>query len=125
MIINIGSVHSLVASPYKTAYVAAKHGLLGFSKSLALELKELDITINTVCPGYVMTPLVEKQIAQQAEAHGISEEEVVDQVMLKPMPKKQFIELSEIAGTCQFLMSTAARNITAQTLVLDGGWTAH
>lgn len=124
-IVNIGSLHSLVASPYKTAYIAAKHGLMGFSKSLALELAESDITINTVCPAYVRTPLVEQQIADQAKQHGISEEEVVQSIMLKPMPKKSFIDISEIAATCEFLVSPAARNMTAQALVLDGGWTAQ
>ncbi|PWK50901.1 3-hydroxybutyrate dehydrogenase [Pleionea mediterranea] len=124
-IINIGSLHSIVASPYKTAYIAAKHGLIGFAKSLALELGQHDITINTVCPGYVKTPLVEQQIAQQAKEHQISEQQVIDTIMLKPMPKKAFIETSEIAGTCEFLLSPAAINMTAQALVLDGGWTAQ
>ncbi len=124
-IINIGSLHSLVASPYKTAYIAAKHGLLGFSKSLALELASSDITINTVCPAYVKTPLVEQQIADQAKQHGISEEEVIETIMLKPMPKKSFIDIDEIAATCEYLASPAAKNMTAQALVLDGGWTAQ
>jgi 3-hydroxybutyrate dehydrogenase len=124
-IINIGSLHSLVASPFKTAYIAAKHGLLGFSKSLALELANSDITINTVCPAYVKTPLVEQQIAAQAKQHGISEAEVIETIMLKPMPKQSFIEIEEIAATCEFLASPVAKNMTAQALVLDGGWTAQ
>ena len=123
-IINVGSIHALVASPYKSAYVAAKHGLLGFSKVVALETAEFDITINTLCPSYVKTPLVEKQISQQAEEHGISEDEVINNIMLEPMPKKAFIELSELCGSIDFLRSAAARNMTGQTLVLDGGWTA-
>lgn len=124
-IINIGSIHALVASPYKSAYVAAKHGLLGFSKVIALETAEHDITINTICPSYVKTPLVEKQIAQQAVEHGISEDEVINNIMLEPMPKKAFIELSELCASVDFLVSAAARNMTGQTLVLDGGWTAR
>lgn len=124
-IINIGSIHSLVASPYKSAYVSAKHGLLGFAKTLALEVAEADITVNTLCPAYVKTPLVEKQIADQAKENGISEDEVVNEIMLKPMPKKAFITIEELAGTARFLISDAARNITAQTMVLDGGWTAR
>lgn len=124
-VINIGSIHALVASPYKSAYVAAKHGLVGFSKVIALETAGTDITINTVCPSYVKTPLVDKQIADQARTRGISEEQVVNEVMLKPMPKGVFIEMDELAGTTAFLMSAAARNMTGQTLVLDGGWTVQ
>lgn len=124
-VINIGSIHALVASPFKSAYVAAKHGLLGFSKVVALENADWDFTINTICPAYVKTPLVEKQIAAQAKEHGISEDEVVKSIMLAPMPKQRFIGIDEIAGTCRFLMSPAAVNMTAQALVLDGGWTAR
>lgn len=124
-IINIGSVHSLIASPFKSAYVAAKHGLLGFAKTVALETGDCNITINTICPAYVKTPLVEKQIAAQALEHGMSEEQVVDKIMLEPMPKKAFIEMDELAASAAFLISNSARNITAQTLVLDGGWTAR
>ncbi len=124
-IINIGSVHGLIASPFKSAYVAAKHGLIGFSKVIALETGEFDITINTICPSYVKTPLVEKQIAATAEEHGISEEDVVNNIMLQPMPKKAFISLEELADTALFLLTPAARNITAQTMVLDGGWVAR
>jgi len=124
-IINIGSIHSLVASPYKSAYVAAKHGLIGFAKTVALETGDTDITINTICPSYVKTPLVEKQIANQAKENGISEDEVINKIMLEPMPKKQFIDISEIAETVAFLASPAAKNITGQTMVLDGGWVAR
>ena len=124
-IVNIGSIHSLVASPFKSAYVAAKHGLLGFSKVVALETAESDITINTVCPSYIRTPLVENQIAAQAENYGITPEEVVDQIMLAPMPKRRFISIEEIAGTIEFLASPSARNITGQEIVIDGGWTVR
>jgi 3-hydroxybutyrate dehydrogenase len=124
-IVNIGSIHALVASPYKSAYVAAKHGLLGFSKVVALETADVDITINTICPSYIRTPLVEAQIADQAAAHGISEQEVIDKIMLDPMPKKAFITEEEVAETIAFLMSRHARNITGQAIVMDGGWTAR
>ena len=124
-IVNIGSIHSLVASPFKSAYVAAKHGLLGLSRVLALETADADITINTICPAYIRTPLVDTQIAAQARAHGISEQEVIERIMLEPMPKKQFITAEEVAATIEFLASHAARNITGQTIVIDGGWTAR
>jgi 3-hydroxybutyrate dehydrogenase len=124
-IVNIGSIHSLVASPFKSAYVAAKHGLIGFSKVLALETADTDITINTICPTYVKTPLVEKQIADQARVHGLSEDEVVETIMLKPMPKGVFISFEELAGITAFLISPAARNMTGQALVVDGGWTVQ
>jgi len=124
-IVNIGSIHSLVASPYKSAYVAAKHGLLGFSKVLALETADTDITINTICPTYVKTPLVDKQIADQARTRGIPEEQVVSEVMLKPMPKGVFITFEELAGITAFLMSDVARNITGHTIDVDGGWTVQ
>lgn len=122
-IVNVGSIHALVASPYKSAYVAAKHGLLGFSKVVALETADFNITINTICPSYVKTPLVENQIRQQAQEHGISEADVINNIMLEPMPKKAFIEMSELSASVAFLLSDAARNMTGQTLVLDGGWT--
>lgn len=124
-IVNIGSIHALVASPYKSAYVAAKHGLVGLSKVIALETADTDITINTICPSYVKTPLVDKQIADQARTRGIPEAEVVSQIMLKPMPKGVFIEMDELAGITAFLCSPAARNMTGQTLVVDGGWTVQ
>lgn len=124
-IINVGSIHSLVASPFKSAYVSAKHGLLGFAKTLALEVSEHDITINTLCPSYVKTPLVEQQIAAQAKENNMSEEDVVRKIMLEPMPKKAFIDIAELAGCAEFLLSPAAKNICGQTLVLDGGWVAR
>ena len=124
-IVNIGSIHSLVASPYKSAYVAAKHGLVGFSKVVALETADTDITINTLCPTYVKTPLVDKQIADQARTRGIPESQVVSDVMLKPMPKGVFIGFDELAGITAFLVSPPSRNITGHTLEIDGGWTVQ
>lgn len=124
-VINIGSIHALVASPFKSAYVAAKHGLLGFSKVVALENADFDFTINTICPAYVRTPLVDAQIAAQCKEHQLSEQQVIEQIMLAPMPQKAFIGVDEIAETALFLTQKAARHITAQTLVLDGGWTAR
>jgi 3-hydroxybutyrate dehydrogenase len=124
-VVNIGSIHSLVASKYKSAYVAAKHGLVGFSKVLALETADTDITINTICPTYVKTPLVDAQIADQARQHGISEDRVVSEIMLKPMPKGVFIGFDELAGITAFLLSPVARNITGQCITVDGGWTVQ
>ncbi len=124
-IVNIGSIHSLVASKYKSAYVAAKHGLLGFSKVVALETADTDITINTICPTYVKTPLVERQIADQARQHGIPEDRVIAEIMLKPMPKGVFISFEELAGIAGFLIGPHARNITGQEIVVDGGWTVQ
>jgi 3-hydroxybutyrate dehydrogenase len=123
-VINMGSIHSLVASPFKSAYVAAKHGLVGFARTIALETADVDVTINTICPSYVRTPLVEAQIADQARARAIPASEVVSRVMLEPMPKGVFIGYDELAATVAFLISHAARNITGQTIVIDGGWTA-
>jgi len=124
-IVNIGSIHSLVASPNKSAYVAAKHGLLGLTRAIALETAGADITINTICPSYVKTPLVDKQIADQARTRGIPEADVVKEIMLKPMPKGVFIGMDELAGITSFLISAVARNITGQAIVVDGGWTAQ
>ncbi len=124
-IINIGSIHSLVGSRYKSAYVAAKHGLIGFGKVIALETADTDITINTICPTYVLTPLVEKQIADQARSNGIPEAQVISEIMLKPMPKGVFISFEELAGITAFLISAVARNITGQCIVVDGGWTVQ
>jgi 3-hydroxybutyrate dehydrogenase len=124
-IINMGSIHSLVGSPFKSAYVAAKHALVGFSKVIALETANTDITVNTLCPSYVKTPLVDRQISDQARVRGMPESEVISQIMLKPMPKGVFIGIDELAGITRFLVSPAARNITGQTIVIDGGWTAQ
>jgi 3-hydroxybutyrate dehydrogenase len=124
-VVNIGSIHSLVASKYKSAYVAAKHGLLGFSRVVALETADTDITINTICPTYVKTPLVDRQIADQARQHGIPEAQVVSEIMLKPMPKGVFISFEELAGITEFLLGPHARNITGQEIVVDGGWTVQ
>ena len=124
-IVNVGSIHSLVASPYKSAYVAAKHGLIGFAKTVALETADSDITINTVCPSYVRTPLVDAQIAAQARAHDIPERRVIDEIMLKPMPKRAFVTMEELGGIVEFLASDVARNVTGQWIAVDGGWTAQ
>ncbi len=124
-IINIASAHGLIASPYKSAYVAAKHGIVGLTKVLALEGAEAGITANAICPGYVWTPLVEKQIQDQAEAHGISEDEVISSVLLKNTPTKKFAQPEEIAELCLFLCGAGGNSITGQALPVDGGWTAH
>jgi 3-hydroxybutyrate dehydrogenase len=124
-IVNVGSIHALVASPYKSAYVAAKHGLTGLTKTVALETADVDVTINTICPAYVRTPLVDAQIADQARAHGLSEREVVEEIMLKPMPKRAFVTIEELAALVEFLSSDLARNITGQSIAIDGGWTAQ
>jgi 3-hydroxybutyrate dehydrogenase len=124
-IINIGSIHSLVGSPFKSGYVAAKHALLGFAKAVALETAGLDITINTLCPAYIRTPLVDAQIKDQAKARGIPEDEVIQQIMLRPMPKQAFITFEEVAAAAEYLMSPMARNVTGQTITIDGGWTAQ
>ena len=124
-IVNVGSIHSLVASPNKSAYVAAKHGLLGLTRTIALETADVDITINTIYPSYVKTPLVDKQIGDQARTRGIPESDVIKEIMLKPMPKGVFIGMDELAGITTFLISPAARNISGQAIVVDGGWTAQ
>jgi len=124
-IINIASAHALVASPFKAAYVAAKHGILGLTKTAALELAEHGITVNAICPGYVMTPLVQKQIPEQAKARGISEDAVVRDVLLAAQPTKRFVDVSEIAALAVFLASDGAASITGTALPVDGGWTAH
>jgi 3-hydroxybutyrate dehydrogenase len=124
-IVNVASAHGLVASPFKSAYVAAKHGVVGLTKTVALELAETAITCNAVCPGYVLTPLVEGQIQDQAKAHGMSEEEVVRHVILASQPNKRFVGLDELAQVVLFLCSDAAASITGSALPVDGGWTAR
>lgn len=124
-IVNIASVHGLVASPYKSAYVSAKHGLLGFTKTVALEAAEKGVTVNAVCPSYVRTPLVEKQIADQAKAHGIPEESVIRDIMLAPAAIKRLLEPSEVAAYVRFLCSDDAGAITGAVQVIDAGWTAR
>jgi 3-hydroxybutyrate dehydrogenase len=124
-ILNLVSAHGLVASPYKSAYVAAKHGQVGFTKSVALELAETDITCNAICPGYVRTALVEAQIADQAKVHGLSEEQVIRDVILAAQPSKRFVDIEEIAALALFLCSDQARSITGTALPIDGGWTAR
>lgn len=124
-IINVASAHALVASPFKSAYVASKHGILGFTKTIALELAEFGTTANCICPGYVLTPLVEKQIPDTAKARGISEEEVIKNVLLAAQPTKRFVTTEELAGTALFLCSDAAASITGTSIAVEGGWTAH
>lgn len=123
-IINLVSAHGLVASPFKSAYVAAKHGMIGFTKSIALEVAENNITVNAICPGYVRTPLVEAQIKDQAKTRGITEEQVVNDVMLKAQWTKQFVTVEQLAETAKFLCSNGAANITGTHISVDGGWTA-
>ncbi|MCU1605736.1 MAG: 3-hydroxybutyrate dehydrogenase [Modestobacter sp.] len=123
-VVNISSVHGLRASPYKSAYVTAKHGLEGLSKVIALEGAAHGVTSNCVNPAYVRTPLVEGQIADQARAHGISEDQVVEQVMLAPAAVKRLIEPAEVAEAVAYLCSPAAASMTGSSLVMDGGWSA-
>jgi 3-hydroxybutyrate dehydrogenase len=124
-IINVASAHGLTASPFKSAYVAAKHGLIGLSKTVAVELAEFGITSNTICPGYVKTPLVEQQIADQAKAHGISPEQVVREVMLSHQARKAFVQVEELAALAVFLAGDNAASMTGAALAMDGGWTLH
>jgi 3-hydroxybutyrate dehydrogenase len=124
-IVNIASAHALVASPFKSAYVAAKHGMLGLTKVVALELAEFGITCNAVCPGYVRTPLVEGQIKDTAKARGITEEQVIRDVMLGEQPTKKFVTVEELAALTVFLCGDGAASITGTALPVDGGWTAH
>jgi 3-hydroxybutyrate dehydrogenase len=123
--INIASVHGLVGSAFQSAYVAAKHGIVGLTKVIALETAEKGITCNAICPGYVYTPLVEAQIESQAKAHGIPREDVIRNVLLAQQPNKRFATTEEIAGIAVFLTTEAAASITGTTIVADGGWTAH
>jgi 3-hydroxybutyrate dehydrogenase len=124
-IVNVASAHALVASPYKSAYVAAKHGVLGLTKVTALEGAEHGITCNAICPGYVWTPLVEKQIDDQARSHGIAREQVIRDVLLVNQPTKKFATVEEIGALTAFLCTDAAASITGAALPVDGGWTAH
>jgi 3-hydroxybutyrate dehydrogenase len=124
-VINIASAHALVASPFKAAYVAAKHGIAGLTKTVALEAAEAGVTANAICPGYVWTPLVEKQIPDTARSRGISEEQVKRDVLLAAQPTKKFVTVEEVAGLALFLCSEAAASITGAIVPLDGGWTAH
>jgi 3-hydroxybutyrate dehydrogenase len=124
-VINTSSVHGLRASPFKVGYVSAKHGLEGLSKVIALEGAEHGVTSNCLNPAYVRTPLVEKQIADQAKAHGIPESEVLETVMLAPAARKRLIEPSEVAAFASFLCTSDADSITGASLTMDGGWTAH
>lgn len=123
-IINIVSAHGLGASPYKSAYVAAKHGMIGLTKTVALEVAEKGVTVNAICPGYVWTPLVEKQLDDQANTHKMSREEVIRTIMLAPQPTKQFVQVEEISSLASYLCGDMARSITGAALSIDGGWTA-
>ncbi len=124
-IINIGSAHGLVASEFKSAYVASKHGIVGFTKTIALEGAPFGITANTICPGYVHTPIIDKQIIDQMKVHNMTADEVVQKVMLDKQAIKSFIDLNTVAQTCLFLASDAAATITGIALPIDGGWTAQ
>jgi 3-hydroxybutyrate dehydrogenase len=124
-IVNIASAHGLVASPFKAAYVAAKHGLVGLTKVTALEVAELGITANAICPGYVWTPLVAKQIPDQAKAHNMSEADVIKNVLLVNQPNKQFATVEQMGALTAFLASDAGASITGTAIPVDGGWTAH
>ena len=124
-VINIASAHALVASPYKSAYVAAKHGVAGLTKTVALEVAQQGITVNAICPGYVLTPLVKNQIPDTAKARGITEEQVVKDVLLAAQPTKQFVSVEQVAAIARFLASDAAASITGALLSVDGGWTAQ
>lgn len=123
-IVNIASAHGLTASPYKSAYIAAKHGVVGLTKTVALETAEEQITANAICPGYVLTPLVEAQIPDQMKTHGMERDQVVREVMLARQPSKEFASVEQMGGTAVFLCSDAAAQITGTTISVDGGWTA-
>jgi 3-hydroxybutyrate dehydrogenase len=124
-IVNVASAHGLIASPFKSAYVTAKHGVVGLTKTVALEAAEFGVTCNAVCPGYVWTPLVEQQVESQAKAHGIGKDDVIRKVFLADQPTRRFATVEEIAGTVAFLCSESAASITGVALTVDGGWTAH
>ena len=123
-IVNLASAHGLVASPFKSAYVAAKHGIVGFTKSAALELARSGVTVNAICPGYVKTPLVEAQIADQAKARGIAPDRVIEDVILAAQPNKSFVEYPHLAGLLLYLVSDLGASTTGAALSVDGGWTA-
>lgn len=123
-VINIASAHGLTASPYKSAYIAAKHGVVGLTKTIALETAEEPITANAICPGYVLTPLVESQIPDTMEKYGMDRETVVRDVLLTRQPSKEFATVEQLGGTAVFLASDAAAQITGTTISVDGGWTA-
>lgn len=124
-IVNIASAHALVASPFKSAYVAAKHGIAGLTKTIALEVAQNNITCNAICPGYVHTPLVDGQIDDTAKARGITREQVIKDVMLGEQPTKEFVKIEEVADLAFYLCSDSANPITGVCLPIDGGWTAH
>ncbi len=124
-IINVASAHALVASPFKSAYVTSKHGIMGFTKTVALEVAENGVTVNAICPGYVLTPLVEMQIPDTAKARGITEEQVKRDVLLAAQPTKQFVTTEQIAGVAVFLCTDSAASITGTNISVEGGWTAH
>ena len=124
-IVNIASAHGLVASPFKSAYVAAKHGLVGLTKTVALETAGKGITCNAICPGYVLTPLVERQIEDQAKAHDIARDEVIAKVILERQPSKAFVRVEEVSALAVFLCSEVAASISGASLSIDGGWTAQ
>ncbi len=124
-VINLCSAHGLVASPFKSAYVAAKHGIMGLTKTVALEVAQNGITVNAICPAYVLTPLVEKQIPDTAKARGISEEEVMRDVLLAAQPTKKFVTVEQIGALAVFLCTDQAASITGAALPMDGGWTAQ
>jgi 3-hydroxybutyrate dehydrogenase len=123
-LVNIASAHGLTASPYKSAYVTAKHGLVGLTKVVGLETAREPITCNAVCPGYALTPIVEQQIPDQMKTHGMDRDEVIETVMLDRQPSKEFVTVEQIGGTVTFLCSPAADQITGTTISVDGGWTA-
>ena len=124
-IVNVSSAHGLIASPFKAAYVTSKHGVIGLTKVVALEGAEFGVTCNAVCPGYVWTPLVEKQIDGQAKAHNISREQVIRDVMLAQQPNKRFVTVEELGALVAFLCGPGGQSITGTALPVDGGWTAH
>jgi 3-hydroxybutyrate dehydrogenase len=124
-VVQLASAHALVASPFKSAYVAAKHGVAGLTKTVALEVAAQGVTVNAICPGYVWTPLVEKQIPETAKARGITAQQVIDDVLLAAQPTKKFVTVEQVGSLTAYLASDAAASITGAIIPLDGGWTAH